>query len=115
MRFILPKLPYKPDALEPILSKKQMELHYLGHLKGYIDKLNQMPEVVSSDKISLEEIILRGKHERSDDRIDVLPPGSRSSTLYNISSQVYNHTFFFKCLKTKGGGEPTGDIADIIS
>lgn len=115
MKFTLPKLPYDSSALSPTISQHQFELHYLGHLKSYIDKLNQLPEVASSAKITLEELIIKGKHDHDDSRIGVLPPGPHASTLYNLSSQVYNHTFFFKCLKPKGGGKPNGDIAEIIN
>lgn len=114
MKFILPKLPYDYDALEPVLSKRQIELHYDEHLRGYINKLNQLPDVAEMGKVKLEEIILKGKHEYVDNRVGVLPPGRHASTLYNLAAQVYNHTFFFRCLKPKGGGKPTGDISDII-
>lgn len=114
MKLALPKLPYDLDALAPTISRHQMELHYLGHLRGYVDKLNQLPAVANSDRVKLEEIILTGKHEHADNRTGVLPPGEQPSTLYNVSAQVYNHTFFFNCLKPKGGGEPTGVIGEII-
>ncbi len=114
MKLVLPKLPYDLDALEPTLSKHQVELHYKGHLKGYIDKLNQMPFVANASRMKLEEIILKGKHEHVDNRLGVLPPGEHPSTLYNISAQVYNHTFYFNSLTPKGGGNPEGDIGEII-
>ena len=115
MRLVLPKLPYELDALAPTISKHQLELHYKGHLKGYIDKLNRLPEIANSERMKLEEIIIKGKHEHSDNRTDVLPPGEHASTLYNLSAQIYNHTFYFNSMSPKGGGEPTGDIADIIN
>lgn len=114
MRIVLPRLPYELDALEPVLSQRQMELHYEGHLKGYVDKINRLPIVANADKIKLEKIILMGKHDHVDNRTGVLPPGEHSSTLYNLSAQVYNHTFFFRCLKPKGGGSPGGKIAKLI-
>ena len=114
MKLVLPKLPYDLDALEPTLSKHQVELHYKGHLKGYVDKLNQMPFVANASRMKLEEIILKGKHEHVDNRLGVLPPGEHPSTLYNISAQVYNHTFYFNSLTPKGGGSPEGDIGEII-
>lgn len=114
MKFVLPKLPYDLDALEPTISSRQLELHYLSHLKGYIDKLNRLPDVANADRMKLEEIVLKGRHEHVDNRTGVLPPGEHSSTLYNLSAQAYNHTFFFRSLKPKGGGKPTGDIGEII-
>lgn len=115
MRVILPSIPYEFAELEPAISRKALEIHYKGHLKDYVDRLNQIPEVAQSEKKTLEELILAGKHEQSDNRVDVLPPGKKSSILYNIAAQVYNHTFFFKSMSPKGGGRPTGDIAEIIN
>lgn len=114
MKFVLPKLPYKADALAPALSEKQVEMHYAGHLKGYVDALNKMPEVATAGKIKLEELILKGKHEMVDNRLGVLPPGEHTPKLFNIAAQVYNHTFYFRSLSPKGGGEPKGDMKDII-
>jgi Fe-Mn family superoxide dismutase len=114
MKFILPKLPYGSDALAPTLSRHQVELHYREHLRGYVDKLNQIPFVAEAGHMKLEELILKGKHEHVDNRADVLPPGERPSTVYQLAAQIYNHTFFFRCLSPKGGGKPTGDVSDII-
>lgn len=114
MKFVLPKLPYDLDSLEPTMSRQQLELHYEGHLKGYVDKLNRQPVVANAGHLSLEEVILAGKHNHVDNRQGVLPPGRHASTLYNLSAQVYNHTFFFRSLKPKGGGKPKGDVAEII-
>ncbi len=114
MRFVLPPLPYPLDALAPTLSKRAVEVHYKGHLKGYVDKLNRLPAVSMMPKRKLEEVIIEGKHEHVDERTTVLPPGSHPSTMFNLSAQVYNHTFFFRSMSPGGGGEPNGDIKDIV-
>ena len=38
-----------------------------------------------------------------------------SGGIYNNAAQVWNHTFYWNCLKPKGGGEPTGKLADAIT
>lgn len=114
MRLTLPKLPYDLGALAPTISRRQLELHYLGHLKGYIDKLNQSPDVAGSGRMKLEELVLIGKRQREESRIDTLPPEPRASSLYNLAAQVYNHTFYFRCLKPRGGGPATGTVSEII-
>jgi len=43
-----------------------------------------------------------------------LPPGNHSSTLYNLSAQIYNHMFFFRSLAPAGGGDPTGSFKEIV-
>ena len=113
MKIVLPKLPYEFDALAPIISQRQLEVHYRGHLKGYVDKLNQLSAFANLEKMKLEEVIVMGKHQHVDNRVGVLPPGVHPSTLYNLSAQVYNHVFFFNGLRP-GSGPPTGVIAEII-
>jgi Fe-Mn family superoxide dismutase len=34
--------------------------------------------------------------------------------VFNNAAQVWNHTFFWNCMKPAGGGEPTGPLADAI-
>lgn len=114
MKFTMPPLPYSLDDLEPSISKKSLDLHYSGHLKGYINKLNQLPQVANSEKMKLEEFIIEGKKSFERDLTGTLPPGNHSSTLYNMSAQVYNHVFFFRSLSPSGGGEPKGDFKDIV-
>jgi superoxide dismutase, Fe-Mn family len=35
--------------------------------------------------------------------------------LFNNAAQVWNHTFYWECMKAGGGGEPTGPVADLIN
>jgi Fe-Mn family superoxide dismutase len=35
--------------------------------------------------------------------------------MFNNAAQVWNHTFYWNCLKPNGGGEPTGKLADAIN
>jgi len=114
MKLAMPALPYDYDDLEPTLSARAVELHYSGHLKGYVDKLNRLPAVAGSSKKKLEELIVEGKQEKAKSMLGVLPPGEHSSTLYNLSAQVYNHTFFFRSMSPKGGGPPQGDFKEVV-
>ena len=36
----LPKLPYSFDSMEPWIDKQTMEVHYSGHHKSYMAKMN---------------------------------------------------------------------------
>jgi Fe-Mn family superoxide dismutase len=116
MQFDLPPLPYKASALAPYISKKALELHYESHQKGYLKRLNSLPEVVGLEgDVKIEDVILAGKRERRSPSVHVIPPKSQPPTVYNMAAQVYNHTFFFRSLKPKGGEEPVGDIAEIVT
>jgi hypothetical protein len=35
--------------------------------------------------------------------------------IYNNAAQIWNHTFFWNCMKPNGGGEPTGALAAAIA
>ncbi len=37
-----------------------------------------------------------------------------SGGMFNNAAQVWNHTFYWNCLAPKGGGEPSGTLADAI-
>lgn len=116
MKFDLPPLPYKLDALEPYLSQKAVDLHYNKHAKGYLKKLNSLPEVANLEgPITLEGLILQSRKDRRRALGHVLPPRSQPTAVFDNAAQLYNHTFFFRSLKPEGGGEPDGDIAEIIN
>ena len=42
MKYTLPVLPYEDDALEPIISRETIEVHYRRHEQNYLNKLNDM-------------------------------------------------------------------------
>jgi len=97
MPFELPPLPYAKDALAPHMSAETLEYHYGKHHAGYVAKLNAGVEGTPWADKSLEEII-RGA----------------DGGLFNNAAQTWNHTFFWNCLSPKGGGEPSGALADAI-
>jgi Fe-Mn family superoxide dismutase len=105
MAFEQPPLPYPKDALEPHgMSAETLEYHYGKHHKAYVDNLNKLTEGKDLANKSLEEVI----------QISFKDPSLTG--VFNNAAQVWNHTFFWSCLKPQGGGgEPTGDIADRIA
>jgi len=98
MSFTLPALPYAKDALTPYMSVETFDFHYGKHHQGYINKLNAAVAGTPHEGKSLEDIIRATKEPK----------------FFNNAAQHWNHSFFWKCLKPGGGGEPTGDLADAI-
>lgn len=98
MAFELPPLPYAQDALEPHCSAKTLSFHHGKHHQAYVSKTNELIEGTEHAKKSLEEIIK-----------------SSSGTLFNQAAQVWNHTFFWSCMKPGGGGKPSGALAEAIN
>jgi Fe-Mn family superoxide dismutase len=102
MALTLPDLPYPKDALEPYISSKTLEFHHGKHHSGYIENTNRLVKGTDFEKKDLEPII---KETSGDDsRIAV----------FNNAAQVWNHSFYWQCMKPKGGGYPTGMIKEKI-
>lgn len=98
MSFELPKLPYAMDALAPYISEETLHYHYGKHHKAYVDKLNDLIKDNEYSNLNLEEIIKK----------------SKSGPVFNNSAQVWNHTFYWHCMKPNGGGDPHSKLADAI-
>jgi Fe-Mn family superoxide dismutase len=100
--FTLPPLPYAEGALAPVISTNTLGFHYGKHHKAYVDNLNKLVAGTEFESASLEKIIkdTAGKADKSG--------------IFNNAAQVWNHTFYWNCLKPGGGGKPTGRIAQMI-
>ncbi|MBL8859215.1 MAG: superoxide dismutase [Planctomycetes bacterium] len=98
--FTLPPLPYAEDALAPHISAQTMGIHYGKHHKGYVDKLNKSVEGQKYADLTLDELIV----------VTVKDP--EQTAMFNSAAQAWNHTFYWQSMKPKGGGEPTGKLAD---
>lgn len=99
----LPGLPYALNALEPVISSKTLEFHHGKHHKAYVDTTNKLIAGTDLEKESLENIIKATAKDES------------KKTLFNNAAQVWNHSFFWKCLKPGGGGAPAGAVASKIT
>lgn len=98
MEHQLPALPYAKTALAPHISEETFEYHYGKHHQAYVTNLNNLIKGTEFENSSLEEIVQKS-----------------SGGIYNNSAQVWNHTFFWSCMKPNGGGAPTGALADAIN
>ena len=98
MEHQLPPLPYPHDALAPHISKETFEYHHDKHHAAYVTNLNNLQKGTEFESMTLEEIVRKS-----------------SGGIYNNAAQVWNHTFFWNCMKPQGGGEPKGALADAIT
>jgi len=99
----LPNLPYAENALEPHYSAKTFSFHHGKHHKAYVDNLNKLIAGTPIEGKSLEETIMACAGDSS--RVG----------MFNNAAQVWNHTFFWNCMKPGGGGEPTGPLGQAIA
>jgi len=100
MAFTLPALPYATDALEPHIDKATMEIHHGKHHQAYVTNLNKALEGKPEADSSIEDIITN---------ISKFAPAVR-----NNGGGHYNHSLFWTLLSPNGGGEPTGELAEVI-
>jgi len=101
----LDPLPFSPNALEPHIDARTMEIHHGKHHQTYIDKLNIALEGQNElQNLSALELI-------SD--LSKLPDSIRGAVRNNGGGHV-NHSFFWKSLSPNGGGEPHGGLASAI-
>ncbi len=97
MEHKLPPLPYPKEALAPNISTETLEFHYGKHHATYVTNLNKLIVGTLFENAPLEEIVQKA-----------------TGPLFNNAAQTWNHTFYWNSLSPKGGGEPTGALADAI-
>ncbi len=103
MTFSLPELPYAQNALEPIISEKTISFHYGKHHQTYVTNLNNLVQGTENESKSLEDLI-----KLSSAKADMVG-------IFNNAAQVWNHTFFWNCMKPNGGGAPASVLETKIN
>lgn len=101
-KYTLPQLPYELDALEPVISKEIMNLHYNKHHAAYVNNLNA----------ALEKLEEADKKQALAEEVALL-----QAIKFNGGGHI-NHSIFWTNLapKDKGGGNPpTGALAEAIN
>ena len=103
MAILLPELPYAKNALAPYVSEKTLEFHYGKHHNAYVVNANKLIEGTELAEERIEDIIKKTAGDAS--RVGI----------FNNAAQVWNHTFYWQCMKPNGGGVPYGLIAEKIN
>ena len=98
-KFELMALPYAPEALEPVISKKTLEFHHGKHLAGYVNNLNGLLEESPLAGLPLEEIVCKA-----------------TGGIQNNAGQILNHNLYFGQLGApKADNRPVGKLAEAIN
>jgi Fe-Mn family superoxide dismutase len=85
------------DELGPHISSETLKYHYGKHHRAYVTTLNDLIKGTEYENAALEEIIR-----------------TSSGAIFNNAAQVWNHSFYWNCMKPHGGGSPTGPVAAAI-
>lgn len=99
----LPPLPYAENALSPYISSNTLHFHYGKHQQGYIDTCNRLLAGSELAGESLEAIVAATTGDPA------------QVALFNAAAQAWNHDFYFRSMRPKGGGMPRGAVADKIA
>lgn len=103
MAIVLPSLPYAEDALAPHISARTLEFHYGKHHNTYVVNANKLLEGTDLAGEELESIVKKTAGDNS------------KVAIFNNAAQVWNHSFYWQCMKPNGGGSPTGEVAKKIN
>ena len=100
---VQPPLPYEQNALNPVISSNTLAVHYGKHHKTYVDTANKLIVGTEFADMSLEQIVHSsgGKVEHA--------------AIFNSAAQAWNHTFYWQCLRPKGGGEPPTELKTLMN
>jgi len=103
MSIRLPELPYEKTALAPYISPQTLEFHHGKHHGTYVTNTIKLIENTEFSGQDLETIIRKAAKDPT------------LTGIFNNAAQVWNHTFYWACMKPGGGGPATGRVAERIS
>jgi Fe-Mn family superoxide dismutase len=98
----LPPLPFDQGALAPVISANTLNFHYGKHHKTYVETLNKLIVGTEFADMPLESIV-KATARQSD-----------HTAIFNNAAQAWNHAFYWKSLRTRGGGEPPAELKRLM-
>ncbi|GIJ97337.1 superoxide dismutase [Capnocytophaga stomatis] len=99
--FKIVPLKYDYNAVDSYIDAQTMFIHFSKHYVGYLNNLNKAVEGKPQAGQSIEQV-LKG--------LDM-----SNATLRNNAGGYYNHNMYFDVISPKGGGQPTGVLAEAIN
>jgi len=101
MSFILPELPYEKSAFGDLISAETFDYHHGKHHKAYVDKTNTLlADNAALSGASLIAVIAAAKAQNK-------------KGLFNNAAQIWNHSFYWKCLSPERQA-PSGKLKAMI-
>lgn len=105
MTYKLPELSYAFDALEPVIDKETMNIHYSKHHQAYVNNLNaaleKFPEAAKTDLVELIK------------DLNLIPEEIRMAVRNNGGGHL-NHTLFWEVMAPNGAKSPSGALLEAI-
>ena len=106
VRYILPRLPYGYDELEPFIDKETMQIHHQKHHQAYVDGLNKTLEQIGGESHPqyISSIL-------SD--LASIPESARSGVNF-FGGGFENHKLFWETMSPNSEKIPHGRLSDAI-
>jgi Fe-Mn family superoxide dismutase len=98
----LPPLPWPENGLAPVISANTIGYHYGKHHKGYVTRMNRMIQGTEYADLPLDKIVAATAGK------------SDEVALFNNAAQAWNHTFYWRSLRPRGGGNPPSALKQKI-
>lgn len=108
MTYILQTLPYRYDALSPIISEQTLMLHHNKHHAAYVNNLNTLlSDNAVNNNLTIEEFI---------QTIDDLKINNetKQKIIFNAGGH-YNHQFFWEILQHQSSQQIPQNLIDAIN
>jgi Fe-Mn family superoxide dismutase len=98
--YVLPKLPYGYNDLEPHMSEGQLKIHHSKHHQGYVNGANAILQKLE-------------KARKDDTDLDV--KSTLKALSFNIGGHILHSLFWPNMAPSgKGGGKPGGVLGDAL-
>lgn len=106
VEYLLPRLPYGYDELEPFIDKETMQIHHQKHHQSYVDGLNRTLEQIGgkSHPQYISSIL-------SD--LGSIPESARNDINF-FGGGFENHRLFWETLTPNSDKKPNGKLSDAI-
>jgi Fe-Mn family superoxide dismutase len=98
-----PSIPYNFADLEPAMSRDTLVFHFLRHQRVCYDRMVALARGSEFEALTLEELV----------RVTERNPAHH--TLYRYAAEVWNHEQFWRSMRPRGGGAPSGIMAQHIA
>lgn len=97
MEFRIEPPSWPSHALEPVISRRTVDLHVDRLHRGYLDQLEGLIGGEPESRLALEDVVRVAE-----------------GAIFENAAQVWNHDFYWRSLRPEGGGAPRGALADEI-
>lgn len=99
------ELPYRYNALEPVIDELTVEIHHDKHHATYTANLNALAQKAGVADMEITHLLAN---------LDMIQDEELRLGIHNNGGGFYNHNLYFSTIGPNGGGSPKGELAEKI-